>query len=527
MLELLTNAEMSEADRCTIASGVSGATLMENAGTVVADAIMARHPPGSRVAVVAGTGNNGGDGFVAARHLHHAGYRVTVHLIGRRDAIRGDAAAAAEQWQGRTATGASDLAGAHVIVDALFGAGLDRPLAGDALAAVMAMNGAGAPVIAVDLPSGINGTTGAVLAGAVNASRTVTFFRKKPGHLLLPGRNHCGQVQLAQIGIRDDLLAVIRPATSENGPTLWGGNFPVPTAQGHKYSRGHAVVVSGGRAHTGAARLAALAALRGGAGLVTLATPCDALDINAAANLAVMVRPIGGAAEFKAMLCDPRFNAAAIGPGAGVGLHTREMTLAALAGPRSVVIDADALTSVADDPNVLFAALNKSRIAVLTPHSGEFHRLFDKPIEDSPALASKLSATRAAAGIAGAVVVHKGADTVIAAPDGRAAINANAPPWLATAGSGDVLAGLITGLLAQGMPAFEAAAAAVWIHGEAAAAAGPGMISEDLAPRFGEVYRRLFAGDLSLPGLTGQSSNPGRWLLDRPVKPGDDTTSMV
>jgi len=492
MLELLTNAEMSEADRRTIASGVCGEALMENAGAAVAGAVMARHPPGSRVAVVAGTGNNGGDGFVAARHLHDAGYRVTVHLIGRRDAIKGDAAAAARRWQGQTATGASDLAGAHVIVDALFGAGLDRPLAGDALAAVMAMNGGGAPVIAVDLPSGINGTTGAVLGGAVNASRTVTFFRKKPGHLLLPGRSHGGHVEVAQIGIRDDVLAVIRPAACENGPTLWGGKFPVPSAQGYKYSRGHAVVVSGGRAHTGAARLAAVAALRGGAGLVTLATPRDALDINAATNLAVMVRPIDAATEFEAMLSDPRFNAVAIGPAAGVGLHTREMTLTALAGPRSVVIDADALTSFADDPDLLFAALDKSRGAVLTPHTGEFHRLFDKSLKDSPgAFVSKLSATRAAAGIAGAVVLHKGADTVIAAPDGRAAINANAPPWLATAGSGDVLAGLITGLVAQGMPTFEAAAAAVWIHGEAAAAAGPAMISEDLAPRFGEVYRRL------------------------------------
>jgi ADP-dependent NAD(P)H-hydrate dehydratase / NAD(P)H-hydrate epimerase len=528
MLELLTNAEMSEADRGTIASGVSGETLMENAGAAVAETVMARHPPGSRVAVVAGTGNNGGDGFVAARHLHEAGYRVTVHLIGRRDDVRGDAAAAARQWRGRTAPGASDLAegltAAHVIVDALFGAGLDRPLVGKALTAVMAMNGAGAPVIAVDLPSGINGTTGAALGSAVNASRTVTFFRKKPGHLLLPGRNHCGQVQLAQIGIRDEVLTVIRPATYENGPTLWGGKFPVPTAQGHKYSRGHAAVVSGGRAHTGAARLAALAALRGGAGLATLATPRDALDINAAASLAVMVRPVDGATEFAAMLSDPRFNAVAIGPGAGIGLRTREMTLTALGGPRSVVIDADALTSFADDADLLFAALHKSGTAVLTPHSGEFHRLFDKSFESRPAdLASKLSATRTAAGISGAVVVHKGADTVIAAPDGRAAINANAPPWLATAGSGDVLAGLITSLLAQGMPAFEAAAAAVWIHGEAAAAAGPGMISEDLAPRFGEVYRQLFAAELSLPGLTGQSSNPGRWLLDRPVKPGDDT----
>jgi hydroxyethylthiazole kinase-like uncharacterized protein yjeF len=494
MFELLTNTEMSEADRRTIASGVSGETLMENAGAAVAHAVLARHPPGSRVAVVAGAGNNGGDGFVAARHLEQAGYRVTVHLIGRREGLKGDAAWAAGQWRGPLLSGPPDLAVAHVVIDALFGAGLARPVAGDALAAITAMNAAGVPVVAVDLPSGISGTTGAVLGGAVNASRTVTFFRRKPGHLLLPGRDHCGPVEVAQIGIADAVLAEIRPATWENDPALWGGRFPVPRAQGHKYSRGHAVVVSGGRAHTGAARLAAMAALRGGAGLVTMATPCDALDINAAASLAVMVRPVDTATELGAMLSDARFNAVAIGPGAGVGAHTREMALTVLAGPRGAVLDADALTSFADRVDELFAALGKNGHAILTPHAGEFHRLFGKPLESNPdAAASKLAAARAAAAMAGAVVVLKGADTVIAAPDGRAAINANAPPWLATAGSGDVLAGLIAGLLAQGMPPFEAAAAAVWIHGEAAASAGPGMISEDLAPRFGEVYGRLFA----------------------------------
>ena len=497
MFELLTNTEMSEADRLTIASGVSGQILMENAGAAVANAVLARHPPGSKIAVVAGTGNNGGDGFVAARQLRRAGYRVVVHLMGRRDAIKGDAAEAARQWQGPMTTGAPDLADAHVVIDALFGAGLDRPVAGEALAAIAAINGVDLPVIAVDLPSGINGTTGAVLGGAVNASQTVTFFRKKTGHLLLPGRNHCGQVQVAEIGIPADVLAIIQPAACENSPALWGGKFPVPAAQGHKYSRGHAVVVSGGLARTGAARLAAVAALRGGAGLVTLATPHDAIEVNAATNLAVMVRPIDTAAEFEAMLTDHRFNAVAIGPGAGVGPHVREMTLTVLAGLRSVVLDADALMSFADHAEPLFAALNKNRNAVLTPHAGEFHRLFDKSLENIPAASvSKLSAAKAAASITGAVVVYKGADTVIAAPDGRVALNANAPPWLATAGTGDVLAGLITGLLAQGMPAFEAAAAAVWIHGEAATVAGPGMISEDLALRFGEVYRRLFTGCL-------------------------------
>jgi hydroxyethylthiazole kinase-like uncharacterized protein yjeF len=356
------------------------------------------------------------------------------------------------------------------------------------------MNAAGVPIVSVDLPSGISGTTGAVMGDAVNASCTVTFFRKKPGHLLLPGRDRCGPVEVAQIGIAAAVLANIRPKTWENGPALWGGRFPVPAASGHKYSRGHAVVVSGSQSHTGAARLAAMAALRGGAGLVTLASPRDALDINAAASLAVMVRPVDTAAELGTMLSDQRFNAVAIGPGAGVGDHTREMALTALAGPRGVVLDADALTSFADHAEDLFAALGRSGNAVLTPHSGEFHRLFGKALETNPdAAASKLDAARAAAAMAGAVVVYKGADTVIAAPDGRAAINANAPPWLATAGTGDVLAGLVIGLLAQGMPSFEAAAAAAWIHGEAATAAGPGMISEDLALRFGEVYGRLFA----------------------------------
>jgi hydroxyethylthiazole kinase-like uncharacterized protein yjeF len=493
MLELLTNDEMGEADRRTIASGTPGRVLMENAGAAVARAVMARHPPGSKVAVVAGTGNNGGDGLVAARHLSGAGFRVEVFLVGRPENIKGDAAEAARDWGGPIGS-AIDLADAAVVVDALFGAGLDRPVAGEALEAIGRINSSGGAVIAVDLPSGLNGTTGAVMGAAVGAGRTITFFRKKPGHVLIPGRIFCGEVEVADIGISSRVLDAIKPLAFENGPGLWGALFPVPQRTGHKYSRGHAVVVSGGLAQTGAARLAAMAALRGGAGLVTLASPRDALAVNAATNLAVMVRPVDAAAELEVLLADRRFNAVAIGPGAGIGLRTREMTLAALNGERAVVLDADALASFADFSGILYAALGKNGNAVLTPHSGEFHRLFDQSLENIPAASvSKLYATRAAASLAGAVVVHKGADTVVAAPNGRAVINTNAPPWLATAGSGDVLAGLIAALLAQGMPAFEAAAAAVWVHGEAANAAGPGLISEDLAPRFAEVYRRLFA----------------------------------
>jgi ADP-dependent NAD(P)H-hydrate dehydratase / NAD(P)H-hydrate epimerase len=488
MIELLTNDEMAEADRRTIASGLAGADLMENAGVAVAKAVARRHPPGSKVAVVAGPGNNGGDGFVAARHLAASGFRVRVCLIGTRDRLKGDAAWAAGRWEGAVAS-APDLSGAAVIIDALFGAGLDRPVTGDALAAVEAMNAAGCPIVAIDLASGINGTTGAVMGAAVRATESVTFFRRKPGHLLLPGRIYCGPAGVADIGIKAGTLAAIKPATFENAPPLWRNRFPVPELEGHKYSRGHAVVVSGDASHTGAARLTAMAALRAGAGLVTIASPRAALAVNAAANLAVMVRPADGAAELEMLLSDKRLNAVAIGPGAGVGAATREMVMASLRGERAVVIDADGLTSFAQGgKDEFFAALAANGKAVLTPHSGEFHRLFDGAL--APSGSAKTDLARAAARRSGAVVVFKGADTVIAAPDGRAAINANAPPWLATAGTGDVLAGLAAGLLAQGMPPFEAACAAVWIHGEAATAAGPGMISEDLAPRIPEIYAR-------------------------------------
>jgi hydroxyethylthiazole kinase-like uncharacterized protein yjeF len=491
MIELLTNDETAEADRRTIASGMPGADLMEKAGAAVARAVLRRHPPGSRVVVVAGPGNNGGDGFVAARHLAAAGMRVRVCLIGASDRLKGDAAWAAAGWKGDVAT-SSDVSGAAVIVDALFGAGLDRPITGAALAALEAMNNAGCPVVAVDLASGINGTTGAVMGAAVKASESITFFRKKPGHLLLPGRAYCGPVRVADIGIEASVLPAINPTTFENSPALWRGLFPVPDIAGHKYGRGHAVVVSGGASHTGAARLAAMAALRAGAGLVTIASPRDALIVNATAELAVMVRPIDDAPELEMLLADRRFNAVAIGPGAGVGAATRELVLAVLGGERAAVIDADGLTSFAQDGvrDALFAALAANGRAVLTPHAGEFHRLFGGALgaSERPGGGSKTELARAAARKSGAVVVFKGPDTVIAAPDGRAAINANAPPWLATAGTGDVLAGLIAGLLAQGMPPFEAACAAVWIHGEAAGFAGPGMISEDLAPLVPLVY---------------------------------------
>lgn len=493
MIELLTSAEMAEADRLATAGGVPGLTLMENAGRAVADAVARTNPRGT-ICVVAGPGNNGGDGFVCARVLAERGYPVRVLLLGEGDRLKGDAAEMARRWSGPVEPARPEaVGGAGLIVDALFGAGLDRPVEGAARAVIEAINAAGVPVVAVDLPSGINGTTGTVMGAAVRASGTVTFFRRKPGHLLLPGRLHCGPVEVAEIGIPAAVLDQVRPSIFANCEELWADRFPVPQPDAHKYARGHALVVSGDLSHTGAARLAARGALRAGAGLVTIASPRDALAVHAAANLAVMVRPVDGAKELSGLLADARLNAVVLGPAGGVGPQMQEMVLAALAGTRAVVLDADALTSFADAPEMLFSAIKtRGQVpTILTPHEGEFARLF-KGTAGAVEMSSKLARARRAAAASGANVLLKGSDTVVATPAGRASITENAPPWLATAGSGDVLAGFVAGLLAQGMPAFEAASAATWLHGETGSEAGPGLIAEDLPEALRSVYRRLF-----------------------------------
>jgi NAD(P)H-hydrate epimerase len=483
--ELLTVAEMARADAAAVAAGVPGAELMENAGRAVAEAVRARHPTGL-VRVLCGPGNNGGDGFVAARHLAAAGWPVRLALLGARDRLAGAAADHAALWEGPgegttealTEDGAEALLdGARVVIDALFGAGLSRPLAGAARRVVEVLDPGRALVVAVDVPSGVSGDSGAVLgATAVQAALTVTFFRKKPGHLLLPGRLRCGEVVLADIGIPEQVLAEIAPRTFENGPGLWGAGYPWRGLGNHKYDFGHALVL-GGATMTGAGRLAARAALRAGAGLVTVACPPEALPIYALSTPSAITAPIASEADFAALLADARKNAVLLGPGNGVGQETRGRTLAALGAGRAVVVDADALSAFQDRPEALFEAISGAAAGpcVLTPHEGEFRRLFPDLEGD------KLSRARAAAARSGAVVLLKGADSVIAAPDGRAAINANAPAALATAGTGDVLAGLVVGLLAQGMESFDATCAAVWLHGEAGAACGPGLIAEDLS----------------------------------------------
>ncbi|MGF6309342.1 hydroxyethylthiazole kinase-like uncharacterized protein yjeF [Bradyrhizobium sp. i1.8.4] len=492
-MDVLTTIEMERADRLTIAAGTPGFALMMSAGQAVAEAAMDLVEKGP-IVVVAGRGNNGGDGFVAAAELAARGREVSVILLCERDSLQGDAALAAKGWKYPVLPfNPQALGRPALIIDALFGAGLNRPVKGDPLEMIAAINANGTLVLAVDLPSGINGTSGAVMGAAVQATETVTFFRKKPAHLLLPGRMYCGRVRVADIGIAAQVLDEIKPLTAENVPQAWRWSFPVPRIDGHKYARGHAVVVSGDLASTGAARLAARAALRAGAGLVTLASPRDALAVNAAALTAVMVRAVDNPIQFAELLDDKRLNGCVIGPGAGISARTRDFVHTALSAQRHLVLDADALTSFAGSPDRLFEAIKASddQQVVLTPHEGEFPRLFSDISNKHPGR-SKLERVRAAAERSGAVVLLKGADTVIASPDGRATIAANAPPWLATAGAGDVLSGIIAGFLAQGVAAFEAASIGVWLHGEAASEAGPGLIAEDLTEVLPAVFRRLY-----------------------------------
>jgi ADP-dependent NAD(P)H-hydrate dehydratase / NAD(P)H-hydrate epimerase len=491
---VLTPRQMAEADRLTIAGGVSGIALMENAGRAVADAV-ARRWSRRPVLVLCGPGNNGGDGFAAARLLAQRGWQVRLALLGDRAFLQGDAALAAGTWTGPIELpDPICLDGMALVIDALFGAGLARPIEGIAGAVIAALEARPLPVVAVDVPSGVDGGSGEVRGIAPHAALTVTFFRRKPGHLLLPGRDYCGTTLVAPIGIPASVLDRIRPRVAANHPDWWRHAFPWPGPASHKYTRGHALI-AGGAVMTGAARLAARAAARCGAGLVTVAAPPEALPIYAAALTGVIVQPSAGIGAFAGLLADRRRNAALIGPGAGVGAATREMTLAILAAGKRAVLDADALTVFAGDPQALFAAISsdKTPTPVLTPHEGEFARLFDHA-------GSKLDRALRAAETSGAVVLLKGSDTVIAAPDGRAAIDEEAPAELATAGSGDVLAGIVLGLLAQGMPAFEAAAAATWLHAEAARRIGPGLVAEDLVE----------AMPAALAALKGRASGPAQ-----------------
>jgi hydroxyethylthiazole kinase-like uncharacterized protein yjeF len=480
---LLTPDEMAAADAASARSGIPSFDLMERAGQAVA-ATALRHFPGAlRFAVLCGPGNNGGDGYVAARALADAGAVVDVYHLGDPQKLKGDAKQARDfcRLPSRPLDAYLPTTG-DVVVDALFGAGLTRDVPDIVADVIHEVTEARVPVVAVDLPSGLCGRRGVPLGASFEAAHTVTFMTRKPGHLLLPGRSLCGDIEVFDIGIPARIIREVAGKAKENGPELWRGLLAEPGSETHKYRRGHLAVFSGEAGKTGAARLSATAGLKAGAGLVTVGSPNDAVPVNAASLTAIMLHQVDTAKDLEDWLRSAKLAAFVLGPGFGVGKKAREFALALK--DRPLVLDADGITSFREKPTELFDAFAGGEPhLVLTPHEGEFTRLFPDIAADENL--SKVEKAITAAARAHAAIVYKGADTVIASPDGRAYINTNGPPWLATAGSGDVLAGMIGALLAQGMPAFEAAAAGVYLHGEAAILAGRGMTAEDLATHAG------------------------------------------
>ena len=484
--EILSVAQMYAADAAAISGGARGIWLMENAAAAVVRSITRNWSPRPTV-VLCGPGNNGGDGFGVALGLARARWPVTVALLGPRAALKGDAALMAARWSGEVAAlSPAVIAGQALVVDALFGAGLTRAVDGVAAATLEAVVAAGLDVLAIDVPSGVDGDSGAVKGLAAPACRTVSFHRPKPAHVLSPGQRLCGEIEIADIGIPAAVTGAVGSLGVVNGPRLWRERLPRPDPDGHKYTRGHAVV-AGGATMTGAARLAARAASRAGAGLVTVAAPEDAFAIYAQSLTSVMVAPLGEAGDWQELLSDARKNAVLVGPGNGVGEATRNAALGALSLGKRVVLDADALTSFAEAPDALFEAIGgmaDKDSCLLTPHDGEFARLFD-------VTGDRISRAAEGARRSGATVLLKGPETVVASPDGRLAVGVNGTPDLASAGTGDVLAGIAVGLMAGGMGAFDAGNAAAWLHGEAGRARGAGLIAEDLADVLPPILKAL------------------------------------
>ncbi|WP_429930242.1 NAD(P)H-hydrate dehydratase [Agrobacterium vitis] len=476
---LISPSSMALVDRDAANSGIDSYGLMRKAGSAVAAAALRLFPQALRAAVLCGPGNNGGDGYIAAQALRVSGVSVQVFCLDEPEKLNGDAALAFADYQGKVEPLALyQPKEGDLVVDALFGAGLARDLPSPVLVLIERVNQAGVPVLAVDLPSGVDGRTGQPRPVAFQAIHTVTFMARKPGHVLLPGRSLCGAVEIYDIGIPRRIVDRHRGEVAVNHPDLWADLLPKVSSASHKFTRGHLTVFSGRTSATGAARLSATAGLKAGAGLVTLASPASAVLVNAAQTTAVMVKTVDDLNDLEDYLSDQRMSAFVLGPGFGIGEKARAFTLSL--SKRRLVLDADGISSFKEQPDELFDAFsgNETRL-VLTPHEGEFARLFADIAGDKTL--GKVEKAQAAASKANAAVVYKGADTVIAAPDGRTMINENAPPWLATAGSGDVLAGIIGGLLAQGVPAFEAAAAGVWLHAETGARLGEGLTAEDLA----------------------------------------------
>jgi hydroxyethylthiazole kinase-like uncharacterized protein yjeF len=481
--EILSVGEMIRAEQLAIGTGFTSLSLMEKAGNAVAEHIHNQWSPRETL-VLCGPGNNGGDGFVTAAALAQRGWPVRVCCLVDSSSLFGDAKEVSATWLGDVSPmGPEMISGAEIIIDAIFGAGLSRPISGVALKTLETANRSGKPIVAVDLPSGIDGDTGELMGFAASCHSTVTFFRPKRGHLLMPARRYIGETIVKDIGIPEEVLEEISPKTFVNQPEYWEFEIPWPNLSTHKFARGHLVVV-GSDKMTGATRLAARAAMRIGAGLVTVLSPPSAVPIYSLDDPVLIVQPLREDFNLSRDIDDKRKNTALIGPGATIGEPTKFMLGQFMAENVTTVIDGGALSSFEDKPDELFE-MTRGNKAVMTPHEGEFSRLFNFK-------GDKITQAAKAAVLSGVVVLLKGADSVIASPDGRICLNNNGPSWLATAGSGDVLAGAIAGLIAMGLPEFEATCVAVWVHGAAGSEFGPGLIASDLPELFPKVLTDLY-----------------------------------
>ena len=493
--QLLTANQMQQVDKTAAVSGVDTFGLMLNAGRAVGAHILTREYTVATALIIAGNGNNGGDGFVAAETIRKTGISTTVVRVGPNPIVGSDAEKAQNFYNGKLISvdkGAVRLPEelhhefelCDVIVDALFGAGLNSEVRGIAAMLIDLINQTDTPVVAIDLPSGLDGNDHCVRGVAVQATSTVTFFRAKPAHLLYPGRQLCGQIMIEQIGLNQSHVPTISNPIYRNSPQLFAEHLPTFHSTSHKYQRGHVLVRSGPMHSTGAARLSATTALNCGTGVVSMASSKQALPVNASHLTAVMLAQCDCVNDWLELLLRPNVNTGIIGPGNGLDEQTQQCVLKSLEASVSLILDADALSCWQSSPERFISALQIAKSPViLTPHAAEFNRVFKNSRIDK--LPSKLHQAKAAAELTKAVIIYKGADTVVAAPDGRAAINSNAPPWLATAGSGDVLAGAVAALHAQAMPVYESALAAVWLHGQAATSLGYPLTAEQLSVQMG------------------------------------------
>jgi len=490
IIEILTSEQMYRADLLAVKNGISSYQLMGNAGKCITREIIKKCRKG-RALILCGRGNNGGDGFVVARLLSARGWPTQVGVLRSLKGIKNDALRASKEWKGTTFELSltqlkKRIRGCSVVVDALFGIGLNRPVKENIKGLINVVNKSKIPCISIDIPSGIDADSGKMLGTAIRADATVSFFRPKLGHFLFPGREYTGNLTIADIGIPDSAIQKIKPTIFLNGPELWGKKFPWPSYRDHKYSRGHALIV-GGEEMTGAARLAARACLRTGSGLVTIVANRSSSRIYKMEMPEILSVVADHVNDLKKVISDRRKNVFLIGPGIGVSGSTLKKVLLLLSKKRPCILDADAISAFSRSPTKLFKSVFPR--CVLTPHEGEFARLFPKIAKRKNI--NKVTKCILASSDANGIVLLKGPDTVISRPDGLSVVNCNAPPTLATAGSGDVLAGIITGLIAQGMDSFNASVAGAWIHGEAANLFGPGLVADDLPNLIPQVLRGI------------------------------------